>query len=207
MQASYRGLAHRASDRAFMLFMLATLAFSALPFMAYLTAAPYVYEGYYGLSPQVYSYVFGATAALSVLGIPLYRLAAKKMSLGRLTTLIIVMAALSGLAIVLFGNLAVGAFFLPMLVLYILGTMIRPYSTGILLSMCGTEAGAAGSLMNCSYTLLGVLGSLPLLIAGGEYILLLGVLMIAGSLISATIWFFLLRSKLEVPGINTPPDR
>ncbi|MDR1082755.1 MAG: MFS transporter, partial [Coriobacteriales bacterium] len=48
---SYVGLVRVTRRKPFMLFLFATSVFTALPFLAYLMAAPYVYENFFGFSP------------------------------------------------------------------------------------------------------------------------------------------------------------
>jgi DHA1 family bicyclomycin/chloramphenicol resistance-like MFS transporter len=202
LAASFNGLIRVVSIKPFMVFMLVTMVFAALPFTAYLMAAPYVYEVHFGFSPQEYSYFFGATAAFSVLGIPFYKLAKRKVSLRHLTTAIIIIAGLAGLAMLLFAQLSVWVFFASILGFYIVITMVRPYSLNLLLGMCAADVGSASSVINCAYTVCGIIGTLPLIIAGGYYSALTGGLIILGCLISLALWIYLLRSPLLVPGVK-----
>jgi DHA1 family bicyclomycin/chloramphenicol resistance-like MFS transporter len=200
--ASLNGLMRVLRIRAFMVFLLVTTVFEALPFTAYLMAAPYVYEVDFGFSPQVYSYFFGATAALSILGIPFYKLAQRHISLRQLTPVLIIVAGVSGLSMLLFTHLSVWAFFGSILVFYIVVTMMRPYSMNIMLDMCTADVGSASSVLNGSYTMFGILGTLPLILAGAFYSALTGALILFGCLISLGLWFYFVRSSLIVPGIK-----
>jgi hypothetical protein len=80
--------------------------------------------------------------------------------------------------------------------------MIRPYSMNILLEMRSRDIGSASSVMNCSYTLMGVLGALFVVIVGSHYILMVGILILIGVLVSALLWIYFLHSKLIVRGIK-----
>jgi DHA1 family bicyclomycin/chloramphenicol resistance-like MFS transporter len=200
--SSFGGLVKVARNRSFTLFMLVTTAFSAVPFTTYLMASPYIYEGHFSLSPQAYSYFFGATAALSVLAVPLYKLTQRWVSLRRMTSVLIVLAGLAGVGILVMGARSVVFFFLCMVVLYITGSMIRPYSTNILLEMCTNDVGAASSLMNFTYIVLGVIGAVPVLLVGEHSTAAIGLLILVGAACSLGLWFVLLRSRCVVSGVK-----
>jgi DHA1 family bicyclomycin/chloramphenicol resistance-like MFS transporter len=199
---SFIGLARVTRRKPFMLFMLSATVFTALPFLAYLMTAPYVYENFFGFTPQGYSYFFGATAGLSVLGILFYKLISRRMSPRRLTTLLITLSAVDGLGIILFGALSPFVFFALILVFYIAVTMVRPYSMNILLGMCSEDVGSASSVMNFCYSILGIMGSAIALPFTRGYIELVGALVVVGALASASLWIYLLRSKIIVKGIK-----
>jgi DHA1 family bicyclomycin/chloramphenicol resistance-like MFS transporter len=200
--SSLKGLITVAKSREFTLYMLISSIFSALPLTAYLIVAPYIYENFFGFSAQEYSYFFGATAALSTLGVLLYKLISTWVSLKHLTLALILAAGLSGLTLMCFGHLHVLIFFSAMLLPFIVLTMIRPYSMNILLGMRTTDIGSASSLMSCSYNTLGILGTIPVVLIGGHYILIIGSLTVAGTLIALLLWRTLMRSPLIVPGIK-----
>ncbi|MDR0592535.1 MAG: MFS transporter [Bifidobacteriaceae bacterium] len=199
---SLRGLAVVGRNWRFMVFLLATAAFSAMPFNLYLTAAPFIYEGYFGLSPQAYSYFFGATAALAVVGLGVYRLVSRRVSLASLTTVLIGCAGLTGVGLLLVGHASPWAFFLFMLAFQMIGTMIRPYAANVLLSLQETDTGAASSMMNCSLQLLGFAAMMPAVLAGGDYLTSLAILICLGFVISMALWVFLMRSPAEIPHVK-----
>ncbi|MDR2381398.1 MAG: MFS transporter [Bifidobacteriaceae bacterium] len=199
---SLRGLAGVARNGQFMVFMLVTAAFSAMPFNLYLTAAPFIYEGNFGLTPQQYSYFFGATAGLAILGLVLYRFASRRITLALLTTILIALGGLAGAGILLVGHTSPWAFFACMMVFQMLGTMVRPYSSNILLSLQPKDTGAASSMLSCSVGLLGVAAMVPAVLIGGNYMISLGILMCLGSAISMALWFFLWRSPAPLPGLR-----
>jgi DHA1 family bicyclomycin/chloramphenicol resistance-like MFS transporter len=204
LASSLKGLLNVAKSRSFTVFMLVTCVFVALPFMAYLTTAPYIYEGFFGLSAQEFSYCFGATVALSIVGIPLYKLASGRVPLRVLTPALVIISGAAGVAMMLLGRQSLIFFLVCVLILYITSMIIRPYSTNILLEMRSVDVGSASSVMNCSYTICGLLGTLPVILLGADNIGLLGALMLLGALISLGLWVYLVRAKLAVKGVTTP---
>jgi DHA1 family bicyclomycin/chloramphenicol resistance-like MFS transporter len=201
--ASLRGLGRVARNGRFMVFLLICTCFTALPFNLYLTAAPFIYEDYFGLSPQAYSYFFGATAGLAVLGLVLYRVVSRWVSLRRITTALILGAGLSGAGMLAFGHRSPWAFFAFMLVFQMIGSMVRPYSSNVLLMTHEGDTGAASSMLSVAMQGLGVLAMLPAVLIGGDYLTSLAVLILIGFAISQTLWLALLRSPAKIPGIKT----
>jgi DHA1 family bicyclomycin/chloramphenicol resistance-like MFS transporter len=200
--SSFKGIANVIKSGKFVLFMLITCVFTSLSFTGYLMAAPYIYEGYFGFSPQIYAVFFGATAGISVLGVPLYKIISRFISLRVLTPILIVLSSIVGLTILCFGHLSVAIFFVSMVLTAIIGTMVRPYSMNILLEMRTDDIGAASSLMNFTPTVVGVLGTLPVLLIGAHYTVVIGALVVFGALISLTLWIVLMRSSYIIPKIK-----
>jgi DHA1 family bicyclomycin/chloramphenicol resistance-like MFS transporter len=189
-------------SRKFVLFMLISCVFTSVAFTGYLMAAPYVYEGHFGFSPQAYALFFGATAGVSVLGVPLYKFFSRLISLRVLTPILIGISSAIGLAIMCFGHLTVVVFFGGMALSSVVSTMVRPYSVNILLEMRTDDIGAASSVMNFTPTIIGVLGTLPVLLIGSYYTIIIGALIILGGIISLTLWLVLMRSDYLIPKIK-----
>jgi DHA1 family bicyclomycin/chloramphenicol resistance-like MFS transporter len=199
---SFTGLAVVARNGRFMVFMLATSLFVALPFNCYLTLAPYIYEGVFNLTPLEYSYFFAATAGFSAVGLLVYRLVSARVSLKHLTTVIIACAGLSGLLTVTVGHMSAFIFFAAMLLLQATGMVVRPYATNILFDLQKDDTGSASAVMNCSFTIIGSLGMLPAMLIGSSYLGNLGALICIGFAASMILWFALLRSKAAIPRIK-----
>jgi DHA1 family bicyclomycin/chloramphenicol resistance-like MFS transporter len=202
---SFKGLATVAKNRDFMLFMLATTCFIALSFLVYITLAPYIYEGMFGLSPLEYSYFFGATAGLSIIGLLVYKFVERKTTIRVLTSCLICGGGVCGLGILLFGHISPWHFFPFATLLQALGMMARPFSVNIMLDLQQSDTGAASSLMNSSFTVIGLLGMMPVLAIGGDNIYSFGILLIIGFVLSLLFWLAMLRtSKMDFSRICTP---
>jgi DHA1 family bicyclomycin/chloramphenicol resistance-like MFS transporter len=200
--SSFGGLVRVTKNGKFVLFMLISCIFTSVFFTGYLMAAPYIYEGHFGFSPQAYAAFFGATAGVSILGVPLYKLFSRFVSLRVLTPVLIGLVGLAGLIILFLGHLSVAVFFTAMAVSSIVATMVRPYSMNILLEMQTDDIGAASSVMNFTPTIIGVLGTVPVLIIGAHYTVVLGVLIVVGVLISLILWIVLMRSSYTIPKVK-----
>jgi DHA1 family bicyclomycin/chloramphenicol resistance-like MFS transporter len=200
--SSFRGIPQVFKDRAFIWFMAATMACSALPFTAYLMVASYIYETGFGLTPQQYSYMFGLTVAISALGLPLFKFLRPRVNLRHLTTFIICVFGVMGVAILVLGLRSVWAFFACVAIIQIFGTVIRPYTTNILLGMCTRDIGAASSVMNCSFSVIGLVGTIPVLAINSGHAIGVSILYVVGAVASGVLWIGLLRSRYSVPQIK-----
>jgi DHA1 family bicyclomycin/chloramphenicol resistance-like MFS transporter len=186
----------------FTVFLGISSVFTALPFLAYLTASSYIYEDFFGFSAQVYSFFFAATAAGSMLGLMLYNPALKFFTRKTLTTILIAVSGTSGICLFLFGESSPYAFFAIILFFYIAGVIVRPYSMNILLESQDSDIGSASALINCSFNVLCIIGVLISTLLGTNYILNVAVTITLGALISGVLWIYFLRSSLTIKGIK-----
>ena len=126
---------------------LAIVGLYNLPFMAYIAVGSYVYISFFGLSELEYSVFFAVAALLTAAGPFIWLKASRYVSARRFTGILLVAAALSGVAMLLAGELSPVLFCLTFLVFALTEACIRPYSTNILLSQQEGDTGAASSLM------------------------------------------------------------
>ncbi|MDR2108186.1 MAG: MFS transporter [Coriobacteriales bacterium] len=204
--ASFRGLAVVAKNRDFMLFLLVTTIFVSLPFLAYLSVAAFIYESFFGLSALEYSYYFAAAAGCSVVGLLLYKLIERRITIRALTTALLIGTVLCGLGMLLFGHSSAFVFFLMMMVYQAIEMMARPYSVNTLFDLQKDDTGSASSMMNCSYTVVGLIGVLPVVALAGDYITSLAVLLLLGFAFSLVFWLVLQRrGRMNLSVTCTPP--
>jgi DHA1 family bicyclomycin/chloramphenicol resistance-like MFS transporter len=202
LASSLSGLGKVARNGRFMVFLLVCVGFTALPFNLYLTTSSFIYEDYFGLSPQAYSYFFGASAGLAVLGLFLYRIVSRRVALRRITTTLILGVGVCGAGMLAIGHLSPWLFFACMLGFQMIGSMVRPYSANVLLMIHQGDTGAASSMLNVAMQGLSSLAMLPAILMGGDYLTSLAILILIGFTISLTLWIGLLRSKAKIPLIK-----
>jgi DHA1 family bicyclomycin/chloramphenicol resistance-like MFS transporter len=190
-------------EKEFMIFLLTVALLISLPFAAYLSVSSYIYEGFFGLSPQMYSLYFGATAGLSIIGMILYRFFESKITHKTILSILIGATLVIGASTILFGMSSPIAFFICIVAFYVCHTIIRPFSTNILLSINKHDAGSASSVINCSFNIISCIGMIPVMIIGGNYIVSLGILIIIGAILSMTLWIYFRRSKLEIKALDS----
>jgi DHA1 family bicyclomycin/chloramphenicol resistance-like MFS transporter len=189
-------------QKRFVVFLIVINTFSCLPFMAYLSGSPYIYEIGFGMSPQEFSLYLGAACGISVVGLLIYRFCKKLITLRALTTTLIVTAGISGVGTILIGGLSPIYFFVLMTIFQTTSIMIRPYGTNILLEIQTSDVGSASAIMNFTYNIMGCIGMIAAMVIGGNYILAIGGLMVIGALVSIGAWIYFLRSPMSLPGIK-----
>jgi DHA1 family bicyclomycin/chloramphenicol resistance-like MFS transporter len=199
--SSLSGLIDVAKSRTFVLFMMATMAFAALPFNTYLIGSSHIYETHFGFTPQQFSLIFGANAALSTCGLLLLKLAQRFIGLKRLTTVLQIVTLAAGVVMVFAGPSYLWCFFPAMLIFNMACVIVRPYSMNILFEMRARDIGSAASFMGVAYSVMGLVGMIPVLL-GADYIISLGVLIVLGVIVSGACWIAALRSGETIPRIT-----
>ena len=173
-----------------------------LPFMAYIAVGSYVYISFFGLSELEYSVFFAVAALLTAAGPFIWLKASRYVSARRFTGILLVAAALSGVAMLLAGELSPVLFCLTFLVFALTEACIRPYSTNILLSQQEGDTGAASSLINFAHTAIGCVGMLLAVLPWSSYVQGIGVLIVASMAFAGIGWIALLKSRIPLAGIK-----
>ena len=181
---------------------LAIVGLYNLPFMAYIAVGSYVYISFFGLSELEYSVFFAVAALLTAAGPFIWLKASRYVSARRFTGILLVAAALSGVAMLLAGELSPVLFCLTFLVFALTEACIRPYSTNILLSQQEGDTGAASSLINFAHTAIGCAGMLLAVLPWSSYVQGIGVLIVASMAFAGIGWIALLKSRIPLAGIK-----
>jgi len=185
----------------FFLLMIATLA---VPFFAYLALSSHIYMEHFAVSEEVYGIFFAITSALMVLGPVIFiringRVKPKIITAGTLSIM-----ALSGVAILLFGQKSPLIFLFTLLPFTIIQSAFRPFSTSILLNQQDHDTGSVSSLINFVNSTFGSLGTFLAPIFIGHLIVPgLGIILICSVVIAATGWMLILQSGLKIKGLTT----
>lgn len=196
MAKTFLRIGYVAKNRGFTAFLIIASLFS-VPFMAYVSAASYVYTQHFGVTPQQYTYFFAATAAMSVLG-PIAYLRANRagMTPRTFTHIVIAFCLIISLVLLTAGQSSIAIFFACFAVFAPLEASIRPYTTNILLAQSDRDAGSTSSLINFSVNIFGVAGmGLISLWNVQDYALGLGVLLLGSSIVAIPLWLYVLTSK------------
>lgn len=181
------------------LFIAATLS---APYMAYIAMSSYIYENYFALDAQTYSYFFAANSAFAVLGPVIYI-----RFIGRLTPRVFSwycfgVSLASGLSVLFLGDHSPWVFLISYLPFTLIGGAIRPFSTNILLDQQKEDIGSASSLINAVQTILGSIGMALGSLAWDNMIHGLGIIMVLAVVIAVFVWLILLHSKVRVKGLT-----
>ncbi len=177
-------------------------ALNSVSFLGYIAVSSYIYVDYFGLSAQVYTYFFAANALLSISGPIIYVRLFSNMNKKVFATLILGVSAISGILVITVGTLAPILFWLSFLFMSLCSTIIRPFSTNMLLEQQKSDAGSASSLINTLSTVMGSMGMAMASFPWGNVVVGLGAIIAVCSLVALVSWNLFLKSKLPCIGVK-----
>jgi DHA1 family bicyclomycin/chloramphenicol resistance-like MFS transporter len=177
-------------------FTILLIAFSlpAIAGMCYITISPYIYQDYFGLSSQVYSYFFAAVAIGMVAGSLLYIVFSRHLSPNTLGILCFTLVLLFGAGLMLFGKSSPWIFTAIMLPASLFVVMSRPLGTLQILNLQKNDSGAASSLIGGFGLLAGSLGAAVISLFH-DYIAAVGGIHLVSGLIGLILWLLVIRKR------------
>ena len=187
------GLVAVGRNRAFVV-LLVTVALFNVAFNAYLAVASYIYEDFFGTTPQEYTYFFAVTAAFTALGPFIWLKARRKVAARTFTHAMIALGFLSAALLLTVGESSVFAFCGALILFATIQSAIRPYTTNILLSQQKGDTGAASSLIGFTISIFGVIGMNVIMAPWRTYVFGMGVIMLVCAIGSLAMWLYLLHS-------------
>lgn len=173
-----------------------------LPFMAYIAVGSYVYISFFGLSELQYSYYFAVAALLTAAGPIIWLKISKYVTARRFTSILLIVAVCSGVAMLFVGELSPTLFCVTFLAFALTEACVRPYSTNILLSQQEDDAGAASSLINFAHTAIGCVGMVLAVLPWPNYVMGIGIIIVVVMVFAGICWVLLLRSRIPLLGIK-----
>ena len=191
--ATMSGLVKVGRNRSFMTLLVVVALFN-VAFNAYLAVGSYVYEDFFGTTPQEYTYFFAVTAAFTALGPFIWLKARSKVSARVFTNVMIALAFVSAGVLLTVGEVSVFAFCGALILFATIQSAIRPYTTNILLSQQEGDTGAASSLIGFTISIFGVIGMNVIMLGWPTYIVGIGVIVLVCASLSCILWVWLLRS-------------
>ncbi len=169
-------------------------AFISAPFMAYLALASYIYIDGFGVSETTFSMYFASNAAASILGPVMYmRFGAG--SVKKVINVGIIVAIISAILILTVGNASPIIFLLSYVLYSVMTSYFRPLISDLLLSSTKTDVGAASSVMNFGFTVIGSIGMVVGSLQWSSYTGGLAITMLIFIALTTTVWFYLLKAK------------
>ena len=164
------------------------------PYMAYLAIASYIYIDGFGVSETTFSIYFAFNSAAAILGPMLYmRFGAG--SVKKVVNVGIGVAILSASLILIVGDVSPIVFLLSYVLFSVVTTYLRPLVSDLLLSATKSDVGAASSVMNFGFTVIGSIGMMMGSMAWGTYTDSLASTMFIFIALSIVAWVYLLKSK------------
>ena len=170
--------------------LLIIFATSGICFLAYVSASSYIYQDFFGLSSQHYSYFFSFNALMIIVGPILYVKISSRFSRFTLVTASFVITAAAGVLISTVGQLSPWIFALTLLPTTIMGGFIAPPSRFLMLSQHSGDTGSASALINAVGSITGSIGMTVTSLNLGNLVVVIGVLNIIMSLFCGAAWLF-----------------
>ena len=169
-------------------------AFLTAPFMAYLALASYIYINGFGVSETTFSMYFAINAGASILGPVIYmRFGAG--SVKKVINVGIILSIISAVLILTVGSTGPLVFLLSYVIFSIVTSYFRPLISDLLLSATKTDVGAASSVMNFGFTVVGSIGMIVGSLSWSSYISGLAITMLTFISMAILVWFYILKAK------------
>ena len=172
------------------------------PYMAYLSASPFIYIEHFELTAQEYSYFFAVNSAASIAGPVLYLKLKSNLSNVAMLRLCFAVAMTSGLLVLSVGKISAIMFLLSFLSFTVIGAVSRPFAMEILLMEAKENVGTAASVINFVPTLFGSLGMMLGTLPWGNFISGLGIIMTTAAFLSIILWLLIRQRKFGVASLN-----
>lgn len=185
-------------------FIIPTIIFNlcALPFMGYIAVSSYIYEDYFGLSAQVYSYYYAANSLACVLGPVIYVKLLRNMEKKILASIVLGIPIVCGALVMTIGTISPLLFWLAFVFMALCYTVMRPFSVNMLLDQQKGDTGSAASLMSALLTIMGSLGMLVASMPWENRVIGLGALITIFSTIALVSWRLFIKSSIPCVGVK-----
>lgn len=160
-----------------------------VPFMAYVAVGSYTYVDFFGQTQQVYTYFFAATAAVSAFGPLLFMRLKRVINPARLIYVCMVLGIAAGVGLVMFCQASLWGFAGMMCLFALIEAMTRPYLITELLYANPSDTGSASAVLNFGITALGCVGMLAIMAPFPNYVVGIGIIMMASMAIALPLWY------------------
>ncbi|MDR3364905.1 MAG: MFS transporter [Clostridiales Family XIII bacterium] len=167
-------------------------AIPAIPLMAFINASPYIFQNRFGLSEQIYSLFFAASALSMMGGSFAYPSLAKRFGRTAIAYVCLGVIAVCGVGVLLVGSVSPTVFILFIIPSSFAGALSKPLSIFLGLNAQESDTGSASSLIGFASLMMSSLG-MALLAFFGDYLMGVGVLYLAFGAAAVTLFAVFLR--------------
>lgn len=171
--------------------LLIVFSFMGIPMMAYVAGSSFIYIRHFGLTEIQFSYFFVLNAVFCPVGPMLYLLLSRRFERESIILFSFVMITISGLMIILLGDLNPWLMAFSMIPTTIFGGAVRPPGTNLLLNQQREDTGSASSLIGSFGIAFGSFGMLMISLDWSDLIPVLGTLTLLAGLTSGSLWLFI----------------
>jgi MFS transporter, DHA1 family, multidrug resistance protein len=177
--------------------LLLIFSLLAIASMSFITSSSYIYEDTFGVSSQVYSYFFALFAVGLAFGPPIYLRLSRRWKRSWILTGCFGVVVLSGLAVLLAGDLGPWPFIVSILPAGIATSCARPPGTYLMLQQQEGDAGSASALMNAGAMVMGSIGMVIVSLQVADRVQLLGLLYVVVGVVCGTLWLAVARPLVK----------
>jgi DHA1 family bicyclomycin/chloramphenicol resistance-like MFS transporter len=174
--------------------------------MGYVSTSSFIYESYFGLSEQGYSYYFASNAFFAVFAPLLYLKCFRDFNKQKLGYGYGAVGLLAGLLLFIGGRHTPLAFFLCFVPYSLLCGSVRTFSVNWILNQQQGDSGTAASVLNATGTVLSSLGMFAASMYPGNIVTGLVLLLMLSGLLLLLGWHIFLRSSIPCVGVKTGLD-
>ncbi len=179
-------------------FLVILFSLGTISAMAFIASSTFIYQSGFHLSSQVFSFYFALNALGSIIGPMIYLWISRRFKAESLVWLSFLSNAICGLLVCILGNLQPWIFALCILPNTIVGSIVRPASTNLMLEQQKGDTGSVSSLIGCSGMLMGSLGMQLISLPWHNTIIALGILTSCIGFISLLAWPFV-KKRIILP--------
>lgn len=195
---SFKGLGKVLQNRGFTMLML-LFSLGGLSSLAFVSASTYIYQDGFHLSSQVYSFYFAVNALCLIAGPMIYLRISRRFHAETIIRACFGVSLVSGVLMVVFGNLAPYIFALCILPSSLAGSIVRPPSANLMLEQQQGDTGSMVSVMSCTGLLMGSLGMTLISFNWGNTIIALGAMTFLTALTSLLAWPWVIKQAHRLP--------
>lgn len=156
--------------------------------LAFVSASPYIYQDWFGLSEQWYSFYFALNAIGLIVGPFLYLWLSRHTSRWMIVASGFAVMLVGGALVCLFGNLGPLFFALGLFPASLMGSAVRPPGAFLMLDQQKEDTGSASALINCAGLVFGSAGMILVFLGGENLVLSLGALNVAVGAVCLAGW-------------------
>jgi DHA1 family bicyclomycin/chloramphenicol resistance-like MFS transporter len=156
--------------------------------LAFIGASSYIYQDYYGLSSQVYSFFFSVNALCMMGGPFIYTWLSRYFSRFSIITVCLIICVASGSAIIGLAGFGPFAFALALLPSFVASSCLKPPGISLMLDQQQHDAGSASSLINSGNMLMGTLGIYSASLSVWDFAHLVGIITLAVNVVAIVFW-------------------
>lgn len=156
--------------------------------MSFITGSSYIYVNGFGVSERGYSYYFAVNAIFFLIGPLIYMALSKKIRGSWFVTAGFASYIISGVLLVTIGGLQPYFFALSIIPASLMGSVMAPQRTNMMLEQLDGDTGAASSLMSCVFTFFGSIGMVLISMDFKNRVLVMGILYLVTGCISLFTW-------------------